>query len=160
MKKSYLCLEDLLLTKNKFMKKNLSLKLMLLWMASIMFALNLSAQTVNLSPEQCGHAIHYGEPIFCTANDSALEYEFKFFTSQDTTIITSQRNYIPVETYYNVLQTDLAYRTIVRCHFSENWGAYGDTCININIKNFAAGTYILEINGCYGNVYQTKIIKL
>ena len=74
MKKSYLCLEDLLLTKNKFMKKNLSLKLMLLWMASIMFALNLSAQTVSLSAEQCGHAIQYGNPIFCTPNDSATEY--------------------------------------------------------------------------------------
>lgn len=59
MKKSYLCLEDLLLTKNKFMKKNLSLKLMLLWMASIMFALNLSAQTVSLSSEQCGHTIQH-----------------------------------------------------------------------------------------------------
>ena len=43
------CKLDLLLTKNKFMKKNLSLKLMLLWMASIMFALNLSAQTVSIN---------------------------------------------------------------------------------------------------------------
>ncbi|MBR6067471.1 MAG: hypothetical protein IKP45_06685 [Bacteroidales bacterium] len=90
---------------------------------------NISAQIVSLSPEQCGHSIPYGEPIFCTANDSAFEYEFKFFTSDDTVIITSSRNNILVETYNGILQTDLAYRTIVRCRITENWGAYGDTCI-------------------------------
>ena len=32
--------------------------------------------------------------------------------------------------------------------------------INIDIRNYTAGSYMLEISGCYGNVYQTKIIKL
>ena len=100
---------------------------------------NISAQTVSLSPEQCGHSIPYGEPIFCTANDSAFEYEFKFFTSDDTVIIISSRNYILVETYNGILQTDLAYRTIVRCRITENWGSYGDTCITKLIIDWFSG---------------------
>ena len=32
--------------------------------------------------------------------------------------------------------------------------------MNINIRNYVAGTYVMEIVGCYGNVYQTNIIKL
>ena len=111
------------------MRGKLSCKLVLLLMTSMMFAFDLSAQTVSLSLEQCGQAIPYGRPIVCTANDSAVEYEFKFFTSEDTTIITSPRNYILAETYYNILQADLAYKTIIRCRFGENWGADGDTCI-------------------------------
>lgn len=104
---------------------------------------NISAQIVSLSPEQCGHSIPYGEPIFCTANDSAVEYEFKFFTSDDTVIITSSRNYILVETYNEILQTDLAYRTIVRCRITENWGAYGDTCITKLIIDWFSGMQAL-----------------
>ena len=95
----------------------------------LLFANSIIAQTVSLLPELCGQAIPYGRPIVCTANDSAVEYEFKFFTSEDTAIITSQRNYILAETYYNILQADLAYQTIIRCKFGNNWGAYGDTCI-------------------------------
>lgn len=104
---------------------------------------NISAQIVSLSPEQCGHSIPYGEPIFCTTNDSAVEYEFKFFTSEDTAIITSQRNYILSETYYNILHADLAYKTIIRCRFGENWGAYGDTCITKIVIDWFSGMQAL-----------------
>ncbi|MBO4873911.1 MAG: right-handed parallel beta-helix repeat-containing protein [Bacteroidales bacterium] len=109
----------------------------------LLFTSGLSAQTVSLSPEQCGQAIPYGSPIVCTANDSAVEYEFKFFTSEDTAIITSQRNYILAETYYNILHADLAYQTIIRCRFGENWGAYGDTCITKIVIDWFSGMQAL-----------------
>ncbi len=109
----------------------------------LLFTSGLSAQTVSLSPEQCGQVIPYGSPIVCTANDSAVEYEFKFFTSEDTAIITSPRNYILAETYYNILQADLAYQTIIRCRFAENWGAYGDTCITKIVIDWFSGMQAL-----------------
>ena len=97
----------------------------------LLFTSGLSAQTVSLSPEQCGHTIQYGYPIFCTSNDSATEYEFKFFTLKDTAIISSTRNYLSVDNYYNILHTDKSYYAIVRCRFGENWSSYGDTCITM-----------------------------
>jgi len=125
------------------------------YLTPILFVLlmnSISAQTVSLSPEQCGHAIQFGKPIFCTTNDSATEYEFKFFTSEDTAIITSQINYILAETYYNILQTNLAYRTIVRCKFGENWGEYGDTCITkIVIDWFSEMQALYDTNNQLGN---------
>ena len=97
----------------------------------LLFTSGLSAQTVSLVPEQCGHTIQYGYPIFCTPNDSATEYEFKFFTLKDTAIISSTRNYLSVDNYYNILHTDKSYYAIVRCRFGENWSSYGDTCITM-----------------------------
>ena len=97
----------------------------------LLFANSIIAQTVSLSPEQCGNTIQYGYPIFCTPNDSATEYEFKFFTLKDTAIISSTRNYLSVDNYYNILQTDMSYYAIVRCRFGENWSSYGDTCITM-----------------------------
>ena len=97
----------------------------------LLFTSGLSAQTVSLSSAQCGHTIQYGYPIFCTPNDSATEYEFKFFTLKDTAIISSTRNYLSVDNYYNILHTDKSYYAIVRCRFGENWSSYGDTCITM-----------------------------
>ncbi|MBR3946719.1 MAG: hypothetical protein IKJ56_06410 [Bacteroidales bacterium] len=110
---------------------------------SSFFPINVSAQTINLSTEQCGHAIQYGSPIYCTANDSAVEYEFKFFTQDDSISIISSRNYITPDAYGGILQPDFAYRAIVRCRIGENWGHYGDTCITKFVIDWFSETQAL-----------------
>ena len=110
---------------------------------SSFFPINVSAQTINLSTEQCGHAIQYGNPIYCTANDSAVEYEFKFFTQDDSISIISSRNYITPDAYGGILQPDFAYRAIVRCRIGENWGHYGDTCITKFVIDWFSETQAL-----------------
>lgn len=97
----------------------------------LLFVNMLSAQTVSLSPAQCGQTIQYGEPIFCAANDSATEYEFKFFTLEDTVVISSEINYVSVEKYYNTIQNGKSYNVVIRCRFDDNWGNYGDTCVTM-----------------------------
>lgn len=113
------------------MRKKLSSQLVFLFIVSMMFAFDLSAQTVSLSPAQCGQTIQYGDPIFCTANDSATEYEFKFFTKRDTVIINANRNYLLVDEYRNKIRTHVNFNIVIRCKFGNDWGQYGDTCSSL-----------------------------
>ena len=97
----------------------------------LLFTSGLSAQTVSLSSAQCGHTIQYGEPIFCTANDSATEYEFKFFTRRDTVVLSANRNYLLVDEYRNKIRSHVNFNIVIRCKFENGWGQYGDTCSSL-----------------------------
>lgn len=97
----------------------------------LLFTSGLSAQTVSLSPTQCGHTIQYGDPIFSTENDSATEYEFKFFTRRDTVVLSAHRNYLLVDEYRNRIRTHVNFNVVIRCKFENGWGQYGDTCSSL-----------------------------
>lgn len=97
----------------------------------LLFTSGLSAQTVSLSSAQCGHTIQYGDPIFSTENDSATEYEFKFFTRRDTVVLSAHRNYLLVDEYRNRIRTHVNFNVVIRCKFENGWGQYGDTCSSL-----------------------------
>lgn len=119
---------------NKHLRKTIGIMSFIRYIIPIfilLFTSGLSAQTVSLVPEQCGQTIQYGDPIFCTENDSATEYEFKFFTRRDTVVINSTRNYLLVDEYRNRIRTHVNFNVLVRCKFRNNWGQYGDTCSSL-----------------------------